>query len=60
GTVDVMGATEVTDTTVIAGIKSNYEMTGVKVDVGNTKPDGADVEVGARVKGIDTGMPYIN
>ncbi|KAH9319873.1 hypothetical protein KI387_021642, partial [Taxus chinensis] len=50
----------VTDVAVIAGIEPNCEMTGGKVDAGNTEPDGADVEVGARVGGIDTGMSYIN
>ncbi|KAH9310813.1 hypothetical protein KI387_025848, partial [Taxus chinensis] len=60
GTVDVMGATEVTDVAVIAGIEPNCETTGGKVDAGSMEPDGADVEVGVRVRGIDTGMPYIN
>ncbi|KAH9302183.1 hypothetical protein KI387_013766, partial [Taxus chinensis] len=50
----------VTDVAVIAGIGPNCEMTGGKVEVGSTEPDGAEVEVGASVRGIDTGMPYIN
>ncbi|KAH9318388.1 hypothetical protein KI387_020157, partial [Taxus chinensis] len=60
GTMDVMGATEVTDMAVIAGIELNYEATGGKVDAGSTELDRVDVEVGARVRGIDTGMKYIN
>ncbi|KAH9323745.1 hypothetical protein KI387_018384, partial [Taxus chinensis] len=60
GMVDVMGATGVRDMTVIAGIGPNYETTGGKVEVGSTELDGAEVEVGVRVGGIDTGMPYIN
>ncbi|KAH9306971.1 hypothetical protein KI387_011375, partial [Taxus chinensis] len=48
GTVDVMGAIEVTDVAVIAGIEPNYETTGGKVDAGSTELDGADAEVGAR------------
>ncbi|KAH9299242.1 hypothetical protein KI387_030924, partial [Taxus chinensis] len=60
GTVDVIRAIEVTDVAVIAATEPNYEMTGAKVDAGSTEPDGANAEVGARVRGIDTGMPYIN
>ncbi|KAH9294280.1 hypothetical protein KI387_040516, partial [Taxus chinensis] len=45
GTVDVMGATEVTDVAVIVGIGPNCEMTGGKVDAGSTELDGADVGV---------------
>ncbi|KAH9316820.1 hypothetical protein KI387_044558, partial [Taxus chinensis] len=55
--VDVAGATEVADMTVIAGIGPSCEMTGGKVDAGSTEPDGADAGVGVRVRGIDTGMP---
>ncbi|KAH9298703.1 hypothetical protein KI387_030385, partial [Taxus chinensis] len=45
GTVDVTGAMGVTDVAVIAGIGPNYEMTGGKVDVGSTEPDGTDAGV---------------
>ncbi|KAH9305694.1 hypothetical protein KI387_010098, partial [Taxus chinensis] len=54
GTVDVMGAIEVADAEVIAGIGPNCEMTGGKVDAGSIEPDAADAGVGARVRGIDT------
>ncbi|KAH9315397.1 hypothetical protein KI387_024024, partial [Taxus chinensis] len=60
GTVEVTGATEVEDVALIMGIGPNSEITGGKVDVGSTDPDGADVGVGVRVEGIDTGMSYIN
>ncbi|KAH9308799.1 hypothetical protein KI387_036710, partial [Taxus chinensis] len=55
-----MGATEVTYAIVMGGMKPNCEATRDKVDVGNTKPDGAEAEVGVSVRGIDTGMSYIN
>ncbi|KAH9316434.1 hypothetical protein KI387_025061, partial [Taxus chinensis] len=48
---------EVTDVEVIVGIGPSCEMTGGKVEAGSTEPDGADAGVGARVEGIDTGMP---
>ncbi|KAH9298497.1 hypothetical protein KI387_030179, partial [Taxus chinensis] len=48
GMVDLAGATEVVDTTVIAGIGISYETTRGKVYVGSTEPDGADAGVGAR------------
>ncbi|KAH9306970.1 hypothetical protein KI387_011374, partial [Taxus chinensis] len=44
GMVDVMGATEVTNMAVMAGIEPNCETTGGKVDVGSRELDGADVE----------------
>ncbi|KAH9331323.1 hypothetical protein KI387_003431, partial [Taxus chinensis] len=50
----VMGATRVIDAAVIVGIGPNCEMTGGKVEVGITEPDGADAEVGASFGGIDT------
>ncbi|KAH9320670.1 hypothetical protein KI387_015309, partial [Taxus chinensis] len=54
--VDVTGVMDIVDTAVIAGIGPSYEMTGGKVDAGSVESDGADVGVGARVRGIDTGM----
>ncbi|KAH9311617.1 hypothetical protein KI387_026652, partial [Taxus chinensis] len=60
GTVDVTGATRVADMEIIVGIGPNCKTTRGKVDAGSTEPDGDDVGVGARVRGIDTGMPYIN
>ncbi|KAH9327932.1 hypothetical protein KI387_000040, partial [Taxus chinensis] len=51
GMVDVMGGTKITDAVVMVGIEPNCEMTRGKVDVGSMEPDGADVEVGARVGG---------
>ncbi|KAH9298429.1 hypothetical protein KI387_030111, partial [Taxus chinensis] len=55
--VDVAGAMDVVYTIVIAGIEPSYEMTGCKLDVGNTEPDGTNAGVGVRVGGIDIGMP---
>ncbi|KAH9308634.1 hypothetical protein KI387_036545, partial [Taxus chinensis] len=60
GTVDVTGAMKVTYAALIVGMGPNYETTMGKVDVGSTKPYGANVGVGARVEGIDTGMLFIN
>ncbi|KAH9332192.1 hypothetical protein KI387_044336, partial [Taxus chinensis] len=56
GTVDVTGAMEVTDAAVIAGMGPNCETTGGKVNAGNIEPDGVDVGVDVRFKGIDMGM----
>ncbi|KAH9306771.1 hypothetical protein KI387_011175, partial [Taxus chinensis] len=56
GMVDVMSAMEMAEVVVISGIGPSYKMTGGKVDVGSTEPDGADVGVGMRVRGMDTGM----
>ncbi|KAH9302721.1 hypothetical protein KI387_014304, partial [Taxus chinensis] len=60
GIVDVAGATDVVDAVVIAGIGLSYEMIGGKVDEGSVELEGADAEVGVRVRGIDMGMSYIN
>ncbi|KAH9302344.1 hypothetical protein KI387_013927, partial [Taxus chinensis] len=42
GIVDVVGAMDVADVEVIAGIGPSCEMIGGKVDAGSVEPDGAD------------------
>ncbi|KAH9313284.1 hypothetical protein KI387_028319, partial [Taxus chinensis] len=55
--VNVAGATEVTNTTFIAGIGPICETTGGKVEVGSIEPNGTDARVGTRAREMDTGMP---
>ncbi|KAH9287452.1 hypothetical protein KI387_031569, partial [Taxus chinensis] len=57
GIVDVVGAIDVADVVVIAGIGPSYEMTRGKGGEGSTELEGADAEVGMSVRGIDMGIP---
>ncbi|KAH9298085.1 hypothetical protein KI387_029767, partial [Taxus chinensis] len=54
--VDVVGAMDMEDVTVIAGIVPNCDTNEGKVDIGSTEPDGATTGVGMRVGGIDMDM----
>ncbi|KAH9296111.1 hypothetical protein KI387_039699, partial [Taxus chinensis] len=56
GIVDVAGTIDVVDTVVITGMGPNCKTTGGKVDTGSAELAEAGVEVGASVRGIDTGM----